>query len=333
MRFLTAFSAMVLSVIVAILIVNLIFENTYKNPKRIRYGVSFSPNYAKFLGLDWQKTYLQILDELKVKSLRIPTFWDVIEKDEGRLDFSQTDFMLDEAKKAEAKVVLVVGARQPRWPECHIPNWAKKLSSEKRQQKTLALIEAVVTRYKGSNAVSFWQVENEPLVSWFGQDCDKPDGQFLLKEVDLVKQTDPTRLVMITDSGEWGNWLEPMKLADILGVSLYRNSYNTLLNSYINYPIPPWVYLVKSNMSKKFTSENKTVLISELQAEPWIKESVIDTSLKEQIKLFSLENFQQHVLYAQKTGFDEAYLWGVEWWYYMAKQGYPQYLEYAKNLF
>ncbi|OGE26091.1 hypothetical protein A3C26_00030 [Candidatus Daviesbacteria bacterium RIFCSPHIGHO2_02_FULL_39_12] len=333
MRVVTAFAITVLSVIAIILIINFLFENTYKNPKKIQYGVSFSPNYAKYLGLDWQKTYLQILNELKVKNLRIPTFWDVLEKEEGKLDFSQVDFMLDEAKKAQAKVILVVGTRQPRWPECHIPVWAKNLSVEKRQKKTLEFVKNVVKKYTDTSVVTVWQVENEPLISWFGETCDKPDKQFLQKEAELVKQLDSKRPVMITDSGEWGNWTDSLRFADVLGISLYRNIYNDALNLYVHYPISPWMYLVKSGISKKFTSEDKTILISELQAEPWTQNAIPHTSLERQMKIFSLQDFQQNILYAQKTGFNEAYLWGVEWWYYMEKQGYPQYLEYAKILF
>lgn len=86
-------------------------------------------------------------------------------------------------------------------------------------------------------------------------------------------------------------------------------------------------------MSKSIISSGKKILMSELQAESWTKDSVLNTPLDQQIKHFSLQNFQENILYVQKTGFDEVYLWGVEWWYYMAKQGYPQYLEYAKTLF
>jgi hypothetical protein len=50
-------------------------------------------------------------------------------------------------------------------------------------------------------------------------------------------------------------------------------------------------------------------------------------------KIFSARDFKKYVNFAQKTGFDEVYLWGVEWWYFMKEKGYPEYLEYAKNLF
>lgn len=333
MRFLTALLITILSAIAVVFVINLVFDNTYKHPKKIKYGISFAPKYATYLGLDWQKTYLQILNELQVKNLRIPTYWDVLEKEEGKLDFSQTDFMLNEAEKAGAKVVLVVGARQPRWPECHIPKWARNLPIEKRQQKILEFVKIVVQRYKNAEAIGIWQIENEPLVSWFGEKCDKLNKQFLQKEIQLVKQIDSTRPMMITDSGEWGNWVESMKITDILGVSLYRKSFNSALNAYVNYPISTWMYLVKVKVSQFVTSQNKRILISELQSEPWTKKAVLDTPLAEQIKLFTLQDFQQTVLYAKKTGIDEAYLWGAEWWYYMAKNGHLEYLEYAKTLF
>ena len=53
----------------------------------------------------------------------------------------------------------------------------------------------------------------------------------------------------------------------------------------------------------------------------------------EQAKFFPLKDFQDIISYAKKTGFDTQYLWGIEWWYWMAEHGHPEYLEYAKTLF
>ncbi|MCA9390121.1 hypothetical protein KC571_01850, partial [candidate division WWE3 bacterium] len=37
-----------------------------KTPDHFNYGITFSNRYAQELGLDWQDTYLKIIDELKV---------------------------------------------------------------------------------------------------------------------------------------------------------------------------------------------------------------------------------------------------------------------------
>lgn len=300
-----------------------------------KFGVSFSPGYARYLGLDWQQTFIRMLDELRIKALRLPTYWNNLEKMEGQFDFSEVDFMLSSAQKTGAKVILVVGARQPRFPECHYPSWAKGLTVQQRQQKTLEFVQKVVERYQNNPAIVAWQVENEPFVTWFGEGCDPPDLEFLQKEVKLVKQLDSKKQIILTDSGEWGSWIDAIKFSDIVGISLYRRVYNNTLGMYISYPFAPWMYQLKSTVIRKvFAPQNQKTIIAELQAEAWLsdKDMEQDTAAIAN-KFFSLADFKENINFAQKTGFDEAYLWGVEWWYFMEKQGYPQYLDYAKILF
>lgn len=317
---------------VAILLGEIIFEKTYPFPSQIKYGVTFSSKYSTYLNLNWKDTYIKVLDDLKVSNLRLPTYWDIIEADKGHFDFSQTDFMLDEAQKRQAKTILVLGVRQPRWPECHIPNWAKDLSIDQRQKKTLQFISEVVKRYQQDPAISAWQVENEPLLTFFGEGCDSTDRDFLKSEVELVRSLDK-RPVILTDSGELRVWVTPMRLSDIFGTTVYRTVYNRFLG-YIDYPLLPYFYNLKSSLVRfTFAPQNQKTVIIELQAEPWLPNSVLDTKPEQQTKVFSEKKFKDNIDYAKKTGFDEAYLWGVEWWYFMAQNGYPQYLEYAKTLF
>lgn len=311
---------------------SVIFENTYPYSS-VKYGVTFSPRYAKYLNLDWQKTYLQVLDDLKVRNLRIPTYWDLIEAEPGKFDFSESDFMLDEADKRGVKVVLTLGMRQPRWPECHVPFWARDLTVKQRQSKALEFVTKTVERYKNRPSIVLWQVENEPLFSFFGQNCDKPDKAFLRSEADLVKKLDQ-KPIIITDSGEFGSWITSMRLSNIFGISVYRKAYDPFLG-YKSYPILPYFYNIRSLITRNiFARDNKKTIITELQAEPWLSNNTPEESYpNNQKQAFSIDHFKQNIEYAKKTGFDEIYLWGVEWWYFMAKHGYPQYLEYAKTLF
>lgn len=319
--------------IALILLGSLIFESVYPYPSQMKYGVTFSPRYARYLKLDWQKTYIQILDDLKVKNLRIPSYWDELEPQQGKINYGGTDFMLSKAEERGAKVILVLGARQPRWPECHIPAWAESLNVEERQQKTLEFIAKTVERYKNHPEIWAWQVENEPLFPFFGEGCDKPDSNFLKSEVNLVKRLDK-RPIILTDSGEFGFWVIPMQLSDIFGISVYRSAYDPLLG-YKTYPILPYFYNIRSFLTRNiFAGKNTKTIIAELQAEPWLSLKDPAESLPQrQTESFSVQSFKDNITYAQKTGFDENYLWGVEWWYWMAKQGYPEYLDYAKTIF
>lgn len=318
--------------LVSLAVINFIEKQTLLK-SGLKFGVTYSPRYARYLDLDWKKTYLQILDELEVRNLRLPTYWDILEKEEGIYDFSETDFLLSEAEKRGAKVILVVGARQPRWPECHVPSWAKIISLDERQQKTLELIDQVVKRYKDNKSIWAYQVENEPFAFWFGESCDRADRKFLQTEVDLVKKLDNDKKIVITDSGEIGFWLDSITFGDILGSSVYRKSYNSLINSYLSYPYPALMYSMKASLAKKL-NPGKQVINSELQAEVWLSGKDLSERLpKRQAEVFSQADFKSNVEFAKKIGFEENYLWGVEWWYFMEKMGYPQYLEYAKTLF
>lgn len=318
--------------VILILSGSVIFEKFYKFPSQITYGVTFAPRYARYLKLDWQKTYINMLEEIQVKNLRIPSYWDVLEPIEGKFDFSETDFMLAEAQKRQANVILVLGMRQPRWPECQVPGWAKNLSTGERREKILTFISKVVERYKDNQAIKVWQVENEPFLPFFGEGCDKADSQFLKKEVNLVR-SQSNKKIMVTDSGELGTWIIPMQVSDIFGTTLYRDVYNSWFG-YFTYPVLPYFYNMHSLLVRKiYAPNNQKTVIAELQAEPWLSNGNLSDNFREQERLFPLKKLQSYVDYAQKTGFNEIYLWGVEWWYAMAQDGYPEYLNYAKNLF
>ena len=109
-----------------------------KNPV---FGVTFSQKYAASLNADWQKILISILDELKVKHFRLIAYWDFIEPVKDNYDFSDLDWQIKEAKSRNAEIVLAVGRKLPRWPECHDPRWLANLSKQKTDQEILELLE------------------------------------------------------------------------------------------------------------------------------------------------------------------------------------------------
>src|SRR3989344_2063058 len=157
----------VFGLVMLIFLGQVVFSLIYQFPAKINYGVTFSPKFAEYLALDWKKIYIQILDELGVKNLRLPAYWDELEAKENAFNFDDVDFMIKEASIRHVKVILVVGAKQPRWPECHYPAWAKALSLPERRSKTLEIIQEVVQRYKDQQSIWAWQVENEPFLLFF----------------------------------------------------------------------------------------------------------------------------------------------------------------------
>ncbi len=299
--------------------------------EKIVWGADFSQKHAKYLGLDWKKVYLAILDDLKVKNLKISAYWDLIESEEGKYNFEDLDWQMKEAKNREAKIILVMGLKVPRWPECHIPDWARGLSKKEQQARISRLMEETVLRYKDLTAISVWQIENEPFFP-FGK-CPWSDKAFLKKEIELVRSLDDNhRKILISDSGEGSFWINSAKLGDIVGTTMYKKAWFSQLGFYIRYPFPPVFYGRKAEIIKKLFG--KKVICVELQAEPWCPTLLYDCPMEEQQKTMNLERFQKNIEFAKKTGLDEFYLWGAEWWYWMKeKQNKPEIWNEAKKIF
>ncbi|MBI4991599.1 MAG: beta-galactosidase [Candidatus Harrisonbacteria bacterium] len=295
------------------------------------FGVTFSKQAAESFGLDWQEAFRAILDDLGAKNLRLSVYWTETEPSEGQYDFSILDWQLKEAERRGVKIIVAVGQRLPRWPECHIPDWAKNLPTEERRERLLKLIDVVVNRYKSLSAIKYWQVENEPFLIGFGE-CLPFDKKFLDKEIAFVRSLD-SRLIIVSDSGELSLWLQAARRADIFGTTMYRSVWsNKIPGGYLRYPLPPSFFYLKANLIKYFAS-TKNIIVTELQAEPWGPKQIKEMAPMERDTSLSLEKFKANIEYARQVGFREAYLWGAEWWLWEKMSGRPEFWEYAKSLF
>jgi hypothetical protein len=294
----------------------------------MKYGVTFNYEYAQSLGLDPRKAYLAIFDRWNFKKVRISAQWNMIEKIEGKYDFQELDWMLDQAQKNGAKVVLAVGQKTPRWPECHDPDWVKKLSDAEYRVKLLGFMEKIFMRYKNHPALEIWQIENEPFLS-FGS-CRPFTKEMLQEELALVKKIDSNHSTLVTDSGELSTWRDTATAGDLFGTTLYRVVWNRTLG-YVNYDfVPPVMYRLKLLLNSRSPSQ---AFVAELQAEPWIPDgTVLSTDLKEQTKSMNVDRLKKNVEFAQKTGFSRTYLWGVEWWYWLEQNNHMEIGEYVKAL-
>lgn len=299
------------------------------------FGVTYSPRYAQSFGLNPQQTYTQALDELQIKNIRLPVYWDEVEKTPGTYDFSSVDFYLREAEKRQVNVILVIGEKVPRWPECFEPTWATSLPQDQQQQELDKLIKTEVTYFQHYPSISVWQVENEPYFN-FGlcQQVNTNRVDEVKQEVTLVKSLD-SRPVLITDSGELSNWSQAFQTGDIVGYSLYRTVWSANLGFYVDYPLPPLFYQLKAAIEANLLHKSNNTFVSELQAEPWGEQgkSLTQMSPIREEQVFPPSKIIQNSNYAKETGAKEIYLWGIEWWYYMKKTGHPEYINAAKQVF
>lgn len=325
-----------LIILAAAIVVAYFFVGKAQVQSDITWGVDFSQSHAEYLKLNWKEAYLAIIDDLGVKDIKLHTNWSWIEIKKDNYFFDDVDWQIKQAEEKDVKIIYVVGAKTGHWPECHIPDWAANLSKEEQQAQILKYVKEVVSRYKDSKAVAYWQIENEPLFpfgecpSWYYKDKD-----FLKKEVALVRSLDPGKQIIISDSGEQSMWFGVAQVGDIVGITMYRSVWTNvgnLLSFGIDYFFSPVTYARKADIIKMFF--DKKVICIELQAEPWVGEPLMEASLPSQLVSMNLERFKKNVEYAKETGLDRFYFWGVEWWYQMKTQyDRPEIWNEAKTLF
>lgn len=70
----------------------------------IGWGVTFDEDFAGKLGLNWAEAYLAILDDLKIRHVRLSAYWSEIEKSEGIFDFNDLDWQVQQASQRQAKL-------------------------------------------------------------------------------------------------------------------------------------------------------------------------------------------------------------------------------------
>ena len=232
-----------------------------------KYGVTFSHTFATdSLGIDWQKAYDDMLEELNVKILRLPVYWSEVQPLKNEWNLDVIEYQLQKATEKKIDVILVVGRKQPRWPECHVPVWAQSLAEADQQAAIINYIEEIVHLYSDHPAVVAWQVENEPLFP-FGL-CPEPSEKFLAKEIEAVRNIS-SKLIVITDSGELSTWLPEAKMGDILGTTMYRQVFHEKFGM-VDYHLPPAFFIVKSYVAKALSARPALKIINvELQGEPW----------------------------------------------------------------
>lgn len=296
-----------------------------------RLGVTFSIPQAQGFGLPWQETYQAILKDLQVKHLRLVAYWDTIEPTKDKYDFRVLDEQMNLAEVSGADVVLTIGRKLPRWPECYVPAWARGEPEKEQQARVLNMLTVLVKRYQHHPALFMWQVENEPLLA-FGV-CPPADPVFLAQEIALVHSLD-SHPVLVTDSGELSWWLKASRFGDVFGTTLYRTVFSGRIHGPFSYDYiyPAWLYRLKGRLV--YVLGGQQTVISELQGEPWGNKATQLLSPTERAQSFSPRRFQQIENFSARTQFSSAYWWGAEYWYWeKIHEHNPQFWDQAKKMF
>lgn len=282
-------------------------------------GATFIPDYAKSFGLDPKATLNAMLGDLKLKQVRLVSYWEDVEPTPGHYDFSGLDWQFAMANKYGAKVSLAIGLRQPRWPECHSPSWINidpKNENAWRPQLN-QFIEAVIKHYQHNPALHDYELENEYFLKVFGQ-CTDFSRARLIDEYNLTKAMDPNHKVIVSRSDNWVGVPIRQPTPDEFAISVYKRVWDaTFTHRYFEYPLPAKFYAMLAGTEELISGRD--MIIHELQTEPWTPNGklITEISVKEMYKSMSPQRLKDRIAYGEATGMRTIDLWGAEWWYYM----------------
>lgn len=280
----------------------------------LNIGVTFSEPYAEYFELDPKETLSAMINDLGIKNYRLMSYWSSIEKDRGTYDFSDLDWQFDMIEKNGGTVSLALGLRQPRWPECHTPDWAKGKTIDAIYPELEAYMGAVVDRYKDRPSLKSYQLENEYFLDVFGE-CQDHTRERLVKEYNHVKSIDTKTPIIVSLSNNYLGVPIGDPRPDQFGVSVYKRVFDeTITKRYFEYPFTSWWYGGRAGWTELITGRDS--MLHELQAEPWAPIPLKEASIEEQNKSMDANRLKDRIEYGEATGLRDIYLWGGEWWYW-----------------
>lgn len=280
------------------------------------FGVTFIPDYAQSLGVNPEQNMKALLN-IGVRQFRLTSYWSDVEPTKGSYDFSQLDWEFKLANQYHAKIILSVGLRQPRWPECHPPAWVNTAQPMQTwEPDLLSYMSKVINRYKHNQALEAWQLENEYFLKGFGA-CNNFSRSRLISEYSMLNKLDPTHTIIVGRSNNALGFPVGKPTPDMYSISVYKRVWDAAVtHRYLEYPFPGWFYGFLAGVQE--ISQGRNMIIAELQAEAWPPhgQSIPQTSLAVQNESMNATRLKNRFSFAKSTGMKDAILWGSEYWYY-----------------
>lgn len=275
-----------------------------------KFGVSFSIKQCRNFGTDAQDCLRWLLHDAGFRRFRLMSYWNEHEKEQGKHDFRELDWQVAMIAKAGGEITMCLGARQPRWPENHWPEWVWRATKPERTEALLAYIQTVVERYKDNPAIVSWQLENEALLKSFGKNAEI-DRRRLRQEYYLVRSLDPPRPIIMSTSNGWGVPIRRPR-PHAVGFSYYPTMF--MRGRYTKTVQKPWLHRTRKGFIQKIL--RRPVFIHELQLEPWGPTAIWKMPVSEQDKSMSPAHIAKNLRLARKINAYPVDLWGGEWWYW-----------------
>lgn len=295
----------------------------------MKLGITFSQPHLEYLGLSVAAA-LQTALEYHFAHLRLAAYWNRIERQPGHYDFAELNQLLTQCEKAGQPVVMTIGVKAPRWPEYYWPDFiaVKNPNQDETQQRVLGFIRHTILALQQFNCITHWQIENEPFDP-SGPEQLAMSETFLQAEIRLVRELDSRPIITTL----WGNdvltrgfFPTAEKLSDVVGLDIY---YKQFVYQLLNHSFHQGPRYSANALQKYLQRSTKPVWITELQAEPWEK----DTQAYQSAQPLSISpaQLQENVRQAQLLPVEKILLWGFEYWLWRAQQGDERYLEMAKS--
>jgi hypothetical protein len=324
-------------------------------PAPVQVGISFSPQRAAYLGLDYKAAFRR-LEAMHFRVIRLTTYWDQVDR-EG---YGQLDWLMSEARKSHQPVALTVGMKALGWPEFFIPPSAVPVgglhqgqdvaSDSVFRETALSFVDTTVGRYRDNPALIAWQVENEPF-NRAGPQRLWIDAEFLRDEIASVRALDGHHRPVIVnafshfnllfdqasarqgfDFRQWLGFdadsaerdgLSVLGRGDVLGLDVYTAiGYQFLGSDHMSHADGDWPDRL-ARVRALAHKQGKQAWITEAQAEPWESSDLNFVNPKST----SPSAIRGIFANLKDAGFTTVLFWGSEYWLWRADQGDTRWID------
>jgi len=329
-------------------------------PAPVQVGISFSPQRAAYLGLDYRVAFKR-LEAMHFRVIRLSTYWDQVDR-EG---YDQLDWLMSEARKSHQPVALTVGMKALGWPEFFIPASAAPVGGLHQGQDVatdsafreaaLSFVDATVDRYRDNPVLIAWQVENEPF-NRAGPQRLWIDAEFLRDEIASVRALDGHHRPVIVnafshfnlvfdqasarqgfDFRQWLGFdadsaerdgLSVLGRGDVLGLDVYTAiGYQFLGSDHMSHADGDWPDRL-ARVRDLAHKQGKLAWITEAQAEPW-ESSDLNYANPKSTSPSAIRGIFANL---KDAGFTTILFWGSEYWLWRADQGDTRWVDTIKGI-
>jgi len=329
-------------------------------PAPVQVGISFSPQRAAYLGLDYRVAFKR-LEAMHFRVIRLSTYWDQVDR-EG---YDQLDWLMSEARKSHQPVALTVGMKALGWPEFFIPASAAPVGGLHQGQDVatdsafreaaLSFVDATVDRYRDNPVLIAWQVENEPF-NRAGPQRLWIDAEFLRDEIASVRALDGHHRPVIVnafshfnlvfdqasarqgfDFRQWLGFdadsaerdgLSVLGRGDVLGLDVYTAiGYQFLGSDHLSHADGDWPDRL-ARVRDLAHKQGKLAWITEAQAEPW-ESSDLNYANPKSTSPSAIRGIFANL---KDAGFTTVLFWGSEYWLWRADQGDTRWVDTIKGI-